>query len=134
MSATDESKRAREANEHVTNGMHDDDQPSQRRRRLLKGAASAPMILTLYNGAALARTSNEVTVTSDEKAAAGSPPEYICVTSGTCPATPSGDKCDAGDPISCTPVSNNKQCTTDGGVLITSSSASSLGITGCFTG
>jgi len=43
-------------------------QPSQRRRRLVKGALSAPVFLTLQNGAFAANTSNDakpVTVLAD---------------------------------------------------------------------
>ena len=42
-------------------GAKEEDTVQANRRRLIKGAASAPMILTLYNGAALARSSIMVT-------------------------------------------------------------------------
>lgn len=39
--------------------MHEDtDAEKQKRRKLLKGAAALPVVMTLYSGAALARTSN----------------------------------------------------------------------------
>lgn len=90
-------------------------EPSGRRRLLLKGALSAPVIMTLYSGAALARSSNWITTTNDPNIASlgGGDNDsdsyadngYACafgqgnVDSDQCGSsfTAFGEKCDLGD-------------------------------------
>ena len=79
---------------------------SPRRRRLLKGALSAPMILTLYSGAAIARSSNTPTIALTKTDATGNRPQEggtaTCISGGECtnaaydPDATTYTKCDAG--------------------------------------
>jgi len=122
-------------------------EPSARRRLLLKGALSAPVIMTLYSGAALARSSNWITTTADysvngnadlDLANAGDDDNsttngLACAVSddsvghdgcGKSPSSP-GDKCDLGDNGFIYAVSDKDQCDTQGGVLVHASHACS---------
>lgn len=107
MAAGDETKRASGADPVPSEEAAAGAVPSQRRRRLLKGALSAPMILTPYNAAALARTSNVATIaTTAEQAIIGlsddplhyTAPTMMCVQGGGCDygTNPQDGRCDAG--------------------------------------
>lgn len=121
--------------------------PSQRRRRLIKGAFSAPIVLTLCNGAEVAASSHIVTVANlgvcDDSAntnvtsIVGDPAACVIPDEGSCTSYVGGEKCDVGDDYTYTVVSAPPQgfkcnndffttCPQNGGVLITSSSATSL--------
>jgi len=108
------------------------EQPSQRRRRLVKGALSAPVFLTLQNGAVFANTSNDAqVVTNNQDIKNGD----VCVFSDS-PGYPKidGDKIDFGEDLACfdefQPYGNPLQCQlngqTKGGYIVTASSATSI--------
>lgn len=112
-------------------------EPSARRRLLLKGALSAPVIMTLYSGAALARSSNWITTTDDpEEAKIGEsePAEYACAfgnenvdTTLACnnefQTNDKDDKCDLGDSGELFSVMDDEEC--EPGILVHASHACS---------
>jgi hypothetical protein len=125
--------------------------PSQRRRRLIKGAFSAPIVLTLCNGAAVAASSHIVTVANlgvcddnngnngntNVTSIVGDPAACVIPDGGSCTSYVGGEKCDVGDDYTYSVVSAPREgfkcnndffttCPGDGGVIITSSSATSL--------
>lgn len=51
-----------QTDQHVTNNSAQHDAPQSSRRRLLKKSVAIPVIMTLHSGAALARSSNIVSV------------------------------------------------------------------------
>jgi len=144
MAAGDEARPFSGCSPAVSDGGDGPVKLSQRRRRLLKGTLAAPMILTLYSGAALARTSNIVTTAASRDQALNGGTTAVCVngtsTGGTCSSsTTLGDQCDAGTgPGNYTTMSVtnngwdidqiNNQCgkLLDESVAITASSAMSL--------
>lgn len=108
MPASDKIKRASGTNPLLSDVATGGIATSRRRRILLKGALSAPMILTLYNGAALARSSNLVTIANlggtnqDCTAEIGNPAACVIPESGSeCAGLTNsdnyGEKCDPGD-------------------------------------
>jgi hypothetical protein len=151
MPAGDETKQASGANPVLADEAPVGGEVSQRRRRLLKGTLTAPIVLTLYNGAALAITSHVATIADSRDQAVLGPEETdnpdevgkaVCVragANGTCAAgiAPTDMRCDAGDSpaIQVTKVippgegwtiqKINGECT-DGGIVITASSVMSL--------
>lgn len=127
-------------------------EPSARRRLLLKGALSAPVIMTLYSGAALARSSNWITTT--DQAGDGTPSDldssttetnndgtksgYACAIDGgtnvdsdkPCDSTDFtgsiGEKCDLGDSGELFSADDKFDCqTTNDGLLVYASHACS---------
>jgi hypothetical protein len=102
MQADREPKRDRKAHAGTaTSELGARDEPMLRRRKLLKGSLAAPVILTLYNGAALARTSNIVTTATSRDQALNGGTTAVCVngtaTGGDCSISATlGTQCDAG--------------------------------------
>jgi hypothetical protein len=102
-------RRDRDPKVPAGNGQNDsgamETKPSQRRRKLVKGALTAPAILTLYNGAALARTSNVVTVAETIKEATIGPGDGTthpadygkAVCALNCAHPEAGERCDLGE-------------------------------------